>query len=1256
VCLLGLVSGVAFAQSTDASLTGTVTDSTGAAVPGAAVLAENTATGVVSRAETNDQGVFNFPALRPGPYRLTVERQGFRKTTINDVQLEVGARLAKDVQLEVGALAETVEVSAANENQLNYVTSSVGGMVTGQKVLDLPITSRNALELVTLQAGVVGSNFVGTRIGNLNIQMDGINVQDARINLGVASTVFASVDRVEEFRVITQPVDAELGRGSGQIQLITRSGTNNFRGSVFNNHRNTVLNANTFFNNLLGTDRRTGQPVAPRETLIRNQFGARVGGPVIKNRTFFHFLYEGQRLRGKDTINATVLTAPARQGNFRFFPGAQNGNVNATNPTVNLDGTPLRPPAATGDLQTVSLFGRDPNRLTADPTGTVQRLIGITPLPNNFLIGDGLNTAGFSWNRPYTDDLNQYTIKIDHLFNAKHRISGSYNLERADALNGFIPQLFPDAPGGTVYQKDELYQATLTSTITPNLVNEFRFGALRPKFRFFAPWELGDSKGGLPVAGSTPYGVDFPTITDPLNLENDPQGRISPNYQWFNKVSWLKGKHNIKFGGQMWFVSTNGFNSFTVLPRANVGSGGAPVQNITNGNAIPAIGANGTIATNILNILNGSLASVQQALNSPGGPNPQFLAGEGKQRTWRAREFGIFFQDDWKIRQNLTINLGMRYEWYGVPWEANGKTAALANGSAGIFGLSGTDFGSMFRPGVLTGSLTEIILVGRNSTNPNRLLYNNDWNNIAPVVGVSWSPDFLGKNKTVLRAGYSMGYERFSLRILDVVSGDQPGLRQVQNFVRSTKIDLRDVALPLAPSGRPLELIPLTDRLLTVRSYDTGLRTPYVQNFNFTIDRELPGKLVASFRYVGNKGTRLIRGASVNEANIFENGILEAFQITQAGGNAPLFDRLLNGINIGSGRIVGVNVTGSQALREFNATTQGHFANNNVGTFAAFLNNTNQYTGVNGGLLRNGAFPENWIMTNPQFNIARLTSNYGSSTYHSFQAELTGRFRGLTVQSNYTLSKALGEEEGSGQEQNDEFRTHRNRRLDKRLLAFHRTHVVRNNFIYELPFGKGKAFLSGGNGFVNRVFGGWQIGAIYNVFSGQPISVGTTVNSFNNFGSESVASGNTPVVTGPIPKSLGKATVTGNGVVYFPGIQSIIDPSVATMAASLRGVSTLRAVADANGNVLFRNPLPGELGNLSPRFLTGPGSFRLDANLIKNIAITERISLQISAQADNVTNTPQWGNPNLDINSLNFGRITSAGGTRIVVLTGRINF
>jgi hypothetical protein len=223
------------------------------------------------------------------------------------------------------------------------------------------------------------------------------------------------VDRIAEFRVVTSPSDAELGRGTGQIILVSRSGGNEFHGSLFEEHRNTALTTNTFFNNQRGT---------PREVLIRNQYGGRIGGPIFKEKTFFHFHYEGARTRQSASRTPLVFTETARQGLFRFFPGAQNANANSTAvpPTVSLNGTPVRPPTATGDLQTVSLFGRDPVRSVFDRSGNIARVLSLMPLPNDFRVGDGLNTAGFNWSIPISTDFTQYDFRIDHNFSQNHCI------------------------------------------------------------------------------------------------------------------------------------------------------------------------------------------------------------------------------------------------------------------------------------------------------------------------------------------------------------------------------------------------------------------------------------------------------------------------------------------------------------------------------------------------------------------------------------------------------------------------------------------------------------------------------------------------------------------------------------------------------------------------------------------------------------------------------------------------------------------
>lgn len=1236
-------------QGADAVLTGTATDPSGAAVPGAGITALHLATGVSQTAETNPSGIYVFPSLAPGVYRVTAEKQGFQTLRYDDVRLEVGGRLSLNLALQLGSLAETVEVRATSENLLGYDTASVGGMVTGHRVNELPLPARSALNLTYTQAGLYEDNIAGSRIGATNITLDGVNIQDQRLNQGISSPIFLTVDKIEEFRIVTSPADAELGRGSGQIQMLTRSGTNEFHGSLFEAHRNTVLNANTWFNNYRGTDARTGEPVSPRNILIRNQYGGRLGGPIIRNQTFFHFLFEEQKIRQRTAVTNTVYTAPAREGVFRFFPGARNGNAVSSAPTVDLNGNPVRPAGATGDLQSVRLFGRDPNRMAADPTGIVKRMIDLTPLPNNFRFGDGLNTAGFTWQRPGDQNLRQFNIKIDHNINSYHRFAATYTHENQKNYNGWSESPFPNTPAGESSYRDRLATFNIWSTLRSNILNEFRFGSLRPWLRYYTGWEVGDNGRLLPRAGDETYVIVFDTIADPINQADNPVGRISPLYQFTDNVSWIRGRHSFKGGFEIRFSSTNGFNSTDVMPRATTGTGTSSIQNVSN---IPGIGQNLTAAYSLLNNLSGSLTRISQTLNSPGGPNPVFLSREVKQRTWKRREISMFFKDDFKVSPNLTLNLGMRWEFYGVPYDANARTAALVGGSGSLFGISGRSFADLYQPGRLAGDLTRVEIVGPGSENPSRKLHGEDWNNFGPAVGLSWAAPWFGK-RTVLRMGYSISYERNSLRIVDVVSGDQPGLRERVFFNSASHLNLTSVALPLKPLGKPLDLVPLTDRSQTVRTFDDNLRNPYIQNWSFGIQRELAKNTILELRYAGSKGTRLVRGLDINEQIIFENGILDAFRVTQKGGHAPLLDRIFNGISIpGLGRVDGQRITGSDAVR-YNSTTQSYLAFHNVASFANWLNTTTSYTGERGGLPRRAGLPENFITGNPQFASARLTSNVAGSTWNSFQAEVSKRFSaGWTWQGNYTWSKALGEEEGAGEEMIDSYRDLRNWRLDKRLMRFHRTHILRNSGTVELPFGPKRKYLNSSHPVLSRLAERWQFGFVFNVFSGAPFSLTSGRNSWNTFGD------NTPAAVAPLDKGAGNVLKTGNGVVYFDGFQQVRDPSIEglTTLNGIQGRSTLLAIADSGGKVILVNPTPGTLGNLAPNFLEGPGDFRLDINLIKRVRLNERAGLEFRIDAIDVSNTPHFNLPNADMNSTTFGRITGASGNRILVVGARINF
>ena len=346
-----LLSSNLFGQTTNATLGGTVADPSGALIPGVSVTATNTQTGIVTKVVTNESGTYQFASLQTGTYSVQAELPGFQTQT-RQVALGLGQQVRLNFALQVGAVTQTVDVNVQTDTLISSTSASVGAVLPEYKVRELPLATRNVLDLVNTTAGVQGSNFAGGRLTQLNTTRDGIPVSDGRYDIGAATSTYVSPDLVEEIRIIVAPADAEVGRGSGQIQMVTRSGTNQFHGSVFWSNRNSFLNANTWNNNFNGVG---------KSYLNGNQFGARVAGPILKNRTFFFFLYEGQRFITKSYFTGTVLTEQARQGNFRYFPGVQNGNILANNPTVDKSGNPIlngQPATPTS----FSVFGPDPLR------------------------------------------------------------------------------------------------------------------------------------------------------------------------------------------------------------------------------------------------------------------------------------------------------------------------------------------------------------------------------------------------------------------------------------------------------------------------------------------------------------------------------------------------------------------------------------------------------------------------------------------------------------------------------------------------------------------------------------------------------------------------------------------------------------------------------------------------------------------------------------------------------------------------------
>jgi hypothetical protein len=559
-----------------------------------------------------------------------------------------------------------------------------------------------------------------------------------------------------------------------------------------------------------------------------------------------------------------------------------------------------------------------------------------------------------------------------------------------------------------------------------------------------------------------------------------------------------------------------------------------------------------------------------------------------------------------------------------------------------------------------TTKLTTTEFVGKHSPHPDKLFWGNDWNNLAPSFGFSYSLPWFQRS-TVIRGGYGINYAGapdflgYSGNI-----GNLPGQTLNVTTTPSTYLDLSGLAaakvIPVSTQGaKPFSAIPLTNRAANISGYADHRVTPYVQSFNLSIQRELARNLTVDVTYIGNKTSKLFSPTQLNETNIFENGILDAFNVTRAGGNAALFDRLLRGLTVtGVGLVNGTTLTGSQALRALSTTNQ-FIANGDVGALANFFNTTSSFTGVNGGLLRNAGLPENFIVVSPQFGTVTLEGNNSSSTYHSFQSVATKRLsNGVYSQFSYTFSKALGDNQAGSS-----LRDQRNRHLNKGILNIDRTHILKANGTWDLPFGANRKFLTNAPAPIQRVIEGWELGSVFSWVSGAPLSFTPGTTGIMNLGTVGFRTSNTADLVGALPKDLGNVE-KGNGFVqYFSGLKLGTaplpnfggDPNLPQRFTNL-------VWTDASGNIVLQNPAPGKTGNTATNLpgLRGPGILGLDMALSKRVKIGESKTFTIRADAINMLNRPIWGNPTTNINSTNFGRISTATGNRTITFNARVDF
>ncbi|MBI2150777.1 MAG: hypothetical protein HYU27_09270, partial [Acidobacteria bacterium] len=649
----------------------------------------------------------------------------------------------------------------------------------------------------------------------------------------------------------------------------------------------------------------------------RHQSTASLGGPVIKQKTFFFALYDRNDQRQKENVNAVVLTPPARQGIFRFFAGVNNGNADVTAsgsgasrvaPVVDKAGNPLAAsqiPGATGPMQTFSVFGDslnpgDPNRRRMDPTGFMTKIIQNMPLPNAYdgaaTIGgvsvDGLNTAVHRWVRRTVAggaggtganveayNRKQINLKIDHHFNQNHRLSGTWVRESHYTDNNDLSP-WPTGYNGEVRENPRVRTLNFTSTLSPNLLNEFRYGYRVTTLHFTPAIETPGVKEEafkfLPQINGYPVYIRPVLFANHVIGSSSDFGNTSPLTTYTNNMTWTRGAHALKAGVEFRYAHTAGYQptpatsqTLGLIPTVTGGAGGVPVRGI---DTIPGLLTNNiTLAQNLLLSLAGSVASTsmrfetweptdtkfldyKESYNHPNNPENT----RGKIRQNHQNEFNFFIKDDWKVSPTVTLNLGVRWDLFRVSDFRSGTgknwTRGPVDGNAGYYGISGRNFNEAFHNGGVTkAGPTEVVLIGKDSKYPKLGLWPSDKNNFSPAIGFAWSPNFGGRDRTTIRGGYQITHllPGNSLSWIDADVGRLPGLEwSATDSGGSAYRDLTNLVFPLAYPSTIDErvVIALTNRSTPQTFFAPDYVTPYVQTFTLGVTRSLPASLILDVR------------------------------------------------------------------------------------------------------------------------------------------------------------------------------------------------------------------------------------------------------------------------------------------------------------------------------------------------------------------------------------------------------------------------
>jgi len=1225
------------------SITGIVTDSTGAVVPGVKVMLINPATGITLTTVTNEVGSYTIMHVEPGPgYRMTFSREGFKPTVITDVYLNVNATRTQNAQLVVGGTSATVEVSAAAETiTLNTTDATIGNNYEVQMVNELPIQVRDTpFALFSMQPGATSDGAItGARTDQNNVTLDGLDVNDMATGEFGAVVGNAPVDSVQELRAVTSnPLASEGQGGGGQFTMVTKSGTNNFHGALFEYHRNTVTEANNWFANNIGV---------PRAPLIRNQFGGNVGGPIMKNKAFFFFEYNGRRDNQGVQVTNTVPMDSFREGNISYIK-----KTDSTGATCLGSSRKDTTPDCIGTIESAQVAALDPQGIGFNPA-LMDFMNMRYPHVNDVTGGDGINTGGFFFNAPVRRTQNDYVARVDYNLNNSMKLwarASVLSSRTGDDVNFDAPIQFPGDPvTHLINDASWSYVVGHNWMIGTNRSNAFYYGVTRSRLNFPAAYNPTGTTQWTSFGGD---GSGSAILTSPYASAVNAQVRNNPIPVVRDDFNWIKGKHSLQFGALFKFIKTYEDN-YLNYDQPTLGLGGN--MNALNSSLRPKdIRTAGTIASRTYDSAFalalgrlGQITSTYEYTNAE-QPVPQ---GTGSIRQYRYYELEGYFGDSWKVTPSLILTYGLRYSWYSVPYEVNGKES-IQNFSFDDYFNARLQQSAAGQSGNTAVPFISYTLGGKANHAPD--YYGSNLKNFAPRVAFAYNPEFA--RRTVISGGFgvvfdhtvvnAVQYQQNQYSYLFQATANLPfgtpgdpaaSLRNDPRFTSITSIPTPPAAPvithPFEPyvdsTGVPFGL---ANGQAFNETIDPHLRNPYSLVMDFGIQHEFPRNYILKVNYAGRLGRRLLAQADANQLIDFPDKASGQMMSTAFGNitqevrrgadttNLPPEPWFENQVTPGLGQYFGYP-NNTSLLADSGVLPLQPLVSN--GDFADFTQALSALGVIDSNVGMGSQFSENTFYTNKGF------SNYQGllATLHKNLSE------GLQFDLNYTYSHSID-----------------NVSLVANTAAiagygficdvvrptecvgnsdFDQKHIITGNALYNLPFGRGRTYGATMPFWANEILGGWDISALPSWHSGVAFS---TVSSAFVAGYANNAPG---ILVGSWSNVSPHAHKTANGSVNLFADQN-------------------KAIASFTGPVGFRI---GSRNNLR-----GPNYVSFDLGVAKAFPIYgDAVKLKFRCDAFNAFNHASFNLPTASASDItggsNFGLITStANNARVLQGALRLEF